>query len=287
MGYSPMERAEAFLRAGELHDALDALSEQIAAIPDDQAAYRLRIGILLRLAHQEPDQHDSHLQAAAADLTHLEPLMVEDLIHQYQVVQRLQGADAAHQLLIDRYTGSSPGDPAHDPRWVELLLESLYQRGDSATAINLLFDLPKTWRWLRWNGDFHALKGDDRVALDYYCSALDTLDETAQDSAPKAAGFIGNLRAQLLIRRAAMYERLGLYAEAEIDLAEAESLLPADPMIRFRRGLMLFLSGQPDSAFALCRAALEDERQPALREAMIDLVREEARYAAVRAALGV
>ncbi|MFN8530322.1 MAG: hypothetical protein U0670_17110 [Anaerolineae bacterium] len=275
-GFSPMERAEAFLRAGELADALDALDEQIEAQPADDTARRMRVGIILRTALRD-SEGEALLRSAVADLDTLTTHLFEDVIQRYQLHLKLGSPEAAFQLLRDTYAKADA--IGRDPRLIDLLLEQLYQRGDTATAINLLFELPKSWRWLEWNGDFHALKGDHRVALDYYCSALDTLEESTQDAPEKAVGFIGNLRGQLLIRRAGMFEQLGLYAEAEVDLEAAETLIPGDAMIVFRRGLMIFLGGDVQRAAELCAAAIEAAKPDTVRDSLRGQLENDPRYA--------
>ncbi|MBZ0278924.1 MAG: tetratricopeptide repeat protein, partial [Anaerolineae bacterium] len=46
MGYSPMQLAEAFIKTGELTDALDALNQQLETVPQDDYARRLRSQVL-------------------------------------------------------------------------------------------------------------------------------------------------------------------------------------------------------------------------------------------------
>src|SRR5690242_19339862 len=62
MPYSPMELADAFIRAGELADALDALNQQLIDQPADDEARRLRAQVLMRIPGEE------HVQAALGDL---------------------------------------------------------------------------------------------------------------------------------------------------------------------------------------------------------------------------
>ncbi len=283
MSFTPIERAEAYIQAGELTDALDALNEHLSAHPDDDQARRMRIGVLSRSAHSDPAHAEMHLRAALDDVTQLSTLTIEDQITRYQLHLRLGGDAAGHQLLLD-LIAERDGSP-RDLRLIELLLESLYRRGESAQAIQLLFDLPKTWRYLQWNGDFHALNGDHRVALDYYCSALDQLDETTQHTLPSGQPFIANLRAQILLRRAEMYRTLALFKDAAVDLADAEALIPKDMTIRFKRGVMLYLSGQHEDGLSLCRSALDAAKPDSLQAEMLRSLDDDERYAPIRAAL--
>ncbi len=275
--YTPMERAEAFLHAGELDDALEALNDQLADQPGDQNARRLRANVLLRM--------DDSMQwrASLDDFQALIAPTAEDVMHRHQLLTRLDEHEQAHAYLRDQVAAGGTG---HDARIVDLLLESHYRRGEAYNAITLLFDQPKTWRWLRWNGDFHALKGDHRVALDYYCSALDSLEEATQDAPPSAQAFVANLRAQILLRRADMYARVGLYAESAADYADAETNVPGDAMIPFKRGMMLFLGSDIDGAVQVCAAALQSARNDDERASLIAALKDDARYTALAASLG-
>ncbi len=281
MSFTPIERAEAYIQAGELTDALDALNEHLSTHPDDDQARRMRIGVLSRSAHGESAQAEAHLRAAIDDIARLSSLTTEDQIMRYQLHVRIGGEAAGHQLLLELFADDSP----RDPRLIELLLESLYRRSESTQAIQLLFDLPKTWRYLQWNGDFHALKGDQRVALDYYCSALDQLDETTQHTPTSGQPFVANLRAQILLRRAEMFRVLALFKDAAADLADVEALIPKDMTIRFKRGVMLYLSGQHEDGLSLCRSALDAAQPDALRAEMLRSLDDDERYAPIRAAL--
>lgn len=283
MSYTPIERAEAYIQAGELADALDALNEHLNAHPADDHARRMRIAVLSRSAHADSAHADAHLRAALDDLTRLSTFTVEDQIIRYQLHVRLGGDAEGHQMLLDIFTAGETS--RRDPRLIELLLESLYHRGESVQAIQLLFDLPKTWRWLQWNGDFHALQGDHRVALDYYCSALDQLEETTQGTPSSGQPFIANLRAQILLRRAEMYRALALFADAAADLADASTLIPKDMTIRFKRGVMLYLSGKHQDGLALCHSALDSATPESLRAEMLHTLDTDERYAPIRAAL--
>ena len=54
--YSPIELAEAFIRTGELADALDALNPHLEAQPNDETALRLRAAVLMRLPGEDLEE---------------------------------------------------------------------------------------------------------------------------------------------------------------------------------------------------------------------------------------
>ncbi len=111
----------------------------------------------------------------------------------------------------------------------ELLLQYLYRRGDIAEAILLLVQLPKTWRWFAWRGDFSALLGENAGAILIYGAALHDLAR-GEDSAIKATQ-----RANLLLKRAEVNRRLRRWADADADYQAASAIIPNDPTIAQQR----------------------------------------------------
>lgn len=274
MEYTQLELAEAFLHAGELDDALDALNNHLASSPTDENARRTRAQVLTRIGVSRDEPHQ--LNAALADLNAIQSPSTEDITRRVNVLLQLGDKEAAYRLLIETWANKAH---TKDPRILELLLESLYQRAESAYAIEILFDQPKTSRWLRWTGDFHALKGDHRVALEYFCSALDQLEESTQDANPISEGFINNLRGQLILRRAEVHTKLALYEEAEVDYTEAGTLIPSDPMISFLRGIAIYHQGtRLEEAVTLCKNALNSTTSETIRAEMHTLLSEKDRY---------
>lgn len=274
MEYTQLELAEAFLHAGELDEALDALNHHLAATPTDENARRTRAQVLARIGLLRGEPH--HLNAALADLNTIQSPSTEDITRRVNVLLQLGDTEAAHDLLSETWANN-----AHpkDPRILELLLESLYQRAEPAQAIEILFDQPKTSRWLRWTGDFHALKGDHRVALEYFCSALDQLEESTQDATPASQGFINNLRGQLILRRAEIHTKLALYEAAELDYLEAEALISNDPMIPFLRGIAIYhQSDRLEEAVTLCKTTLNTATSKRIRAEMHTLLSEKPIY---------
>lgn len=261
-----MERAEAFLRAGELDDALAALDEQLQAYPDDaeaEAAARLRIDVLIRLPGRANE--------ALAELSKLPELTPDDAVARLGALFLL-GVAGAGDALVQAYRRY----PDH-PALADLALAVLYARRASDEALALLADLPKTPDWLTWSGKFYALKGDDRVAAEHYCTALDLLGNPTDP-------LLKLRRAGVLLLRAAAYHRLKQYADADADYRAAEAIIPDDPLIPFNRGLLVFEQSNLRGALPLCRDAL-DRAPDALRDHMRHALLDEPRYRPLAQAL--
>src|SRR5688572_20958320 len=97
--YTPMELANAFIRTGELNDALEALNDQLTQNPDDteakrlRAAVRLRIGDAIALAEAHADL-ESLLDKTTGDYTQLS-LLAE---RQNDLSTAIQAMEEACQL---------------------------------------------------------------------------------------------------------------------------------------------------------------------------------------------
>ena len=256
-----LELAAACLQAGELADALDALAAHLAQFPDDQAARHLRSDVLLRLPGRARDA-----------LAELDQLRDDDPLLRYQILELIGDHEAAFAAV------SAGWEQGRDLRLAELYLRLLRERREFAAALRLLADLPKTWRWLSWSGDFHALKGDFCVAAQQFCSALDELQRLPNSALTDAE------RAHLLLKRADTYRRLKRWPEAEADLQAAARIIPNDPTILFNQGLVLYESGDLYGALPLCRDAL-DHAPDALRDTMRATLTTEPRYQTLAQAL--
>ena len=254
---TPLELAGAFIQAGELNDALDALDAHLSVHPHDQAAHRLRASVLTHLP--------GRVRAALSDLDALDALAYDDL------VLRLQVLDLIGEPYDDLSLIETVWQEGHDLRAADLLLRRLRQRGNPERALKLLADLPKSWQWLGWSGDFYALKGDTAIAAEHYCSAIDQLNQGEKSALSEA------VKANLLLKRADAYRRLKQYAEADADYQAAEAIIPTDPIIPFNRGLLIFEQSGLRRALPLCRDAL-DRAPAALRDHMRDVLMDNARY---------
>lgn len=262
--YQPLELAEALIHAGELDDALATLDQHLAAVPDDSAARRLRIDVLLRLPGRAKD--------ALAEMDTLTTPTPDDLLQRAQLLEMLGDEDGAFAAVAQSW-GQRP-----ELRTGELLLRFLYQRHEADRALELLVDLPKTWKWLGWCGDFHSMRGDFSIAADHYSDALIQLDQTEKNAITETQ------RAHLLLKRADAYRRLKRYADADADYRAAEAIIPDDPLIPFNRGLLIYEQGNLRQALPLCRDAL-DHAPETLRDYMRNLLMDEPRYRTLAQAL--
>jgi tetratricopeptide (TPR) repeat protein len=254
---APLELAEAFLHAGELIDALAALDQHLAQQPHDAETRRLRASVLTRLPGRARD--------ALADLDVLGTLTPDDHLWRAQILETLGDASAAFAAVQQAWVLRP------DLRSAELLLRQLHRRGDAAAALDLLADLPKTWKWLGWAGEFHLLQSSHALAAQHFCLALEQLAHL------EASAILETQRANLLLKRAEAYRRLKRYAEADADYHAAEQIIPNDPLIPFNRGLLVFEQGNLRRALPLCRDAL-DHAPDTLRDYMRNILFDEPRY---------
>ncbi|NWG16244.1 MAG: tetratricopeptide repeat protein [Chloroflexi bacterium] len=264
-----LQLAEAFVRAGELADALDMLNQHIEANPGDEDARRLRAAVCLRLADGD------HLWAALADLDVLTSENADDAVQRSIILQRLGDVPGA-LVAMSRARDLRSDDDRITARYLELLALA----GQRTAARDLLTALPRSWRWLEMAGDLARDDGDFSGAVAHYTAALDEMGRR-MDTAGDA--FVAGLRVALLAKRAAVCLAGELPAQAELDYLLLEILAPGDLTFVFYRGLALALRGELDDACATCRAALKDAGA-AMRAAMLEALADD-RLASLRAAL--
>lgn len=254
MAYSALELVEAFIKAGELSDALDVLNDWIAQTPTEAAARRLRAAVLLRTGD---------LAAALQDLAALETPTAADYASRSVILERsgdLRGALAA----VEMARGLDPESERLAERQVGLLLAL----GEIQAARQIAAQQPHTWRWLQWLGDLAAQAEDHSEAASHYSSALQQL-ESHFDIA--SGGHAAALKARLLLVRAESLQQLQRFAEAEADYAEAQAHIPNDPIIPFKRGLLAAERGDHAAGVLLCREALA-KAKPAYRDSLREMV---------------
>src|SRR5690606_40132974 len=122
------------------------------------------------------------------------------------------------------------------------------------TALLVVVGLPREWRWLQWEGDALALRGDHLLATARYGLALAQLDDLVTEA---NARYFAPIQARLLLARAGAYRRAGLLDQADEHYAAAGQLVPDDPSIPFNRGMLAWLRGDEAQALKLCRDALK------------------------------
>ena len=166
MPYSPMQLAEAFLKTGELDDALEALNQQLEQEATDEQARRLRIQVLLRLSNAE------NLKIALADIEQIASPTAED--HQIASIvhERSGNLEAAIAAMKQARLENSS-----DERMTERLLELLIANVSFQKALDLIRQQEQTWRWLEREGDVLVLMGDDTMATARYGLVLAQLAE--------------------------------------------------------------------------------------------------------------
>jgi tetratricopeptide (TPR) repeat protein len=190
MPYSPLELADAFIRTGELNDALDALNAHLNAHPDDNMARRLRVSVLRRMESTE------HYRSALEDLDHLTNPTADDAVERSILLQSLDDWPGANQAMQRAHTLKP-----EDDRITERYLMTLERSGSPEKARELLQNLPKTWRWLQIAGDLAYRMKDRESAVKCYEAALVHLDAQMDTTANAIAA---NLKAVLILKRDAV-----------------------------------------------------------------------------------
>lgn len=240
MGYSPMQLAEAFIKTGELTDALDALNQQLETMPQDDYARRLRSQVLARLPGGD------HLRAALDDLAAIAAPTAEDALWRVITLEQLGDFAAATQAAVQAHQDY----PAN--RLVAERLFYLYLRNrDFAAGRELLKRMPHTWNWRHKAGDLAAEDGHLEDAPGYYTEALADLDSQFAPTDDFGSG----IRAMILAARARVYATLGDLLRADADYGAAMTLIPKDPLLPFWRSFAAVDLGDTARGVELCRAA--------------------------------
>lgn len=243
MPYTPLQLAEAFIQAGELADAVDALSQHLETNPGDDAARRLRAQVQARMGD------DDDLRAALDDLNRIAQPTPDDLYWRSIIHERQGEKESALRLLSELHT-ANPGDERIAERYFYLLLSMRHY----ADARALLDPMPRTWDWLQKAGDLASEAEGETEAIQYYTQALEHLESQFDTSVD---AFAQSIKSHLLSSRAQMYATLGQFAEADTDYGEAEALAPDDATLTFWHSFVVADLGDGERALALCRSALE------------------------------
>ncbi len=233
---SPLRMAEAFIQAGELDDALEALAAHLQTNADDNTALRMRAAINAR--------RPGHEQDVLQDLALLEAPTATDHYRRSVMYERLGDFSAA--LAASREAQAIATDDRERSRAIARELDLLRKDGQLQAAL----DLALSKDWVQWAADAAADLHDHATAVTYYTQAL---ARVAQLNAEQK--LIDNIRARVLLKRAGAYLRLGQLDEADADYLTAEVLLPTEETISFNRGLIAARRGQMQNALALCRHA--------------------------------
>jgi tetratricopeptide (TPR) repeat protein len=271
--YTPMELANAFIRTGELADALDALNDQLNQHPDDteakrlRAAVRLRIGDAIALAEAHADL-ESLLDKTTGDYVQLS-LLAE---RQNDLPTAIIAIEAACQLAPD------------DARLYERLVGLSMKQGDYVSALARVRQQPADWRWGQWEGDICIKMGDYAGALEAYHRVVQQLDERFD---VRANQVVGAIRTRVLMACGFACRRSGRYDLAELLYDDAEGYYPDETAIPFNRGLIKALRGDLDTAERLCRTALDATDNAMLKDEMLTTLRNEVDLQPLAARLNV
>ncbi|MCI0352746.1 MAG: hypothetical protein L0Z53_25270, partial [Acidobacteriales bacterium] len=207
MPYTPLQMAEAFIQAGELLDAADALTQHLEANPSDDAARRLRAQVYLRMRSEE------HYHAALADLDQLAAPTLDDEVTRAIALEYLSDMEGAIQA-VERARAAYPNDESIAERYFFMLMA----RRRYAEARALLDTMPQSWDWLEKAGDLASEYEGETQAIQYFSQAIERL-ETQFDTSADA--FAQSIKSNLLAKRAQMYATLGQFTEADSDYIAA------------------------------------------------------------------
>lgn len=261
MAYSALQMAEAFIQAGELTDALEALNTHLAENAADDAAREMRLMVLSRL------EDTQHLTQIIEDVAGLAAPQATHFTQQAQALYALDRQDEAVTAL-ERALALAP----EDQRVAEQALNLYIKLKDWLAALKLIDLQPRTWHWLQWQGDVLVHMGDERGAITCYKESLRLLEAFTTDSP-----YIKAVRGRLWITLGHSQRRVGLLDEAEASYQNAQELLPDDATIVFYRGLVKALAGQIEEAAALCRDGLA-QTNPELRDTLVEALSAHASY---------
>jgi tetratricopeptide (TPR) repeat protein len=160
MSHSPMELAAAYIRAGELADALDALNEHLTNDPGDDDARRTRVEVRLRLGGER------HWTAALDELAALSETTAADHYTRSVLLERLGRLDEAQSAA--RAAVDVAADEAFRGKAVDRLLDLAHKRGDADGALRVALEND----WAGRAGDAALALDDAQAAYDHYTEAL-------------------------------------------------------------------------------------------------------------------
>lgn len=239
MSYTPMQLAEAFLRTGELEDALDALNAHLAESATDSDALRLRASLHMRLGNYAQ---------ALADCASIPTPNAEDAVLQSRLYER-QGDTARAVLAMRDALARAPQEARYHERMVHLLSA----QGDWEGVLAVAQAQPHEWRWQQHMGDALVCLGRDEEAHACYNDVLGALDALIAQMAQK--GVLNAIKARVLLARANIALRQARYDDAGADFLRAKRIIPDDPTIDFNLGILRAYKGDWDGALEQCREA--------------------------------
>ena len=268
MAYTPMELANAFVRTGELDDALEALNDQLTQHPCDDDARRLRASVYQRLG-------DERLAQALADLNTIDDKTADDLTH-ISIIQEktgdIAGAIETMQSVLDRV-------PTQE-RLVERLVQLYIYEERYEEALKLVRAQARDWRWWQWEGDLLALTGNDAQTIARYGLAMAQIDALL---AERPGDYLHAIKGRIALVRGCAYQRMGLLNPAREHFMLALELLK-DESIHFNLALLDALEDKLDSASIHAQRAW-DASTRVVHESMLITLEDDA-FASLRKRLG-
>jgi tetratricopeptide (TPR) repeat protein len=246
MSYDPLQLAEAFIKAGELTDALETLDARLIETPDDERALRLRAQINARQV-DEVNWRD-----ALTDLSALPSMTPEDYSLKIALLEKLGDSDASIHTAQTAYE-TFPDHERLAERLLQLLRDARQFDPAREIAERRLAQQPTSWRWLQWAGDLARDAGEQLTAIARYTDALHEIESKHQDLSANSA--IAGIYSRILLSRAEAYMQSKQLDEAEADYVTASHFIADDPVIPFNQGLIMALRGDHDQASEICRSA--------------------------------
>jgi len=208
--YSPLQLAESYLKTGEWAYALEALAEQLAAQPDDQAARLLCLQVYIRLDDL------ASAQAEAALLDEADPATW----HWRGILHARAGQQAQAIACAEQACALAP----QDERLAERLLD-LYSAAERwQDARRLALAQPPRWGWAARLAEVEAALGQHAAARAAYERAISALGPSSESP----FSHLGPIKGSLLLALARTYAALGQTEQARRAYAQARRLLPRD-----------------------------------------------------------
>ena len=244
MTYTPMQLALAFIKTGELNEAVDALDQQLHNMPDDYSARRLRAQVLQRL-----ERYDD----ALADLNAIPEPTADDQQQRSILLERMGAVNAALNAMRDALA-QAPANSPQQERMAERLLNLLIAQGDFDAALTLVQAQPQSWRWQQRTSDLLMLRHEHEAAISGYSAVIAHIKRDFDPTDANAQA----LRARVLLARGHAHRHTGAYEAAQQDYQAAKAIMSADASIDFYAGLLRYLMGERAAATQLCKQALAD-----------------------------
>ncbi|MBK8136425.1 MAG: hypothetical protein IPK52_11390 [Chloroflexi bacterium] len=254
-----VELATFHLLAGEVEDALAALTVRLGAAPDDSAARRLR-------AETYTAQNTSEsLRAALKDSMAIKAPTPDDDLRVAVIYERLGDlprAAAALETAVRIY----PDNLRLRQRWMEIA----FKTGNLSMAREAVQGVADDWRMLEQAADltvgYASATGEDDELL---TQAVALYDHALREL--PSGEWNRPFRARLFLARAGVYLRLNMPDEVAHDADSAAKLIPSEPACHFYVGWSLVKRGSIAEGLARVKRALRSASEP-VRDALWETI---------------